>query len=513
MAGIPRALALFALFAAASTLTRAVVLDVPVVDSDEASYLVGAREMLRGRLLYAEVADHKPPLVFAYYALAQRLGSGMLSVRLLTSLLVLPLTALALSAVFAHDRRGVLAGLAFLFSSASFLAHDMLAVNCEVLMLLPLSWALLVLERGAYRVPASFAAGLLIGLATLFKYQAAFWLPAPVLAVALVGSGPEGGASRPRRRRQAVATGTAVLAGFALPLVGSYGLFAVWGAGQDFLYWNLIHNIRYAEATVAPRQALQRALAYGLPALAAMAPLWWAWRRGRRLLPARLRALVWALLVLSLSSACLGFRFYPHYFIPVYAPLALGAAPALAVLLRAPLGIAGRVLLACSGLLLVGFTLANALLYHGRRGVYSETRPVFREVAAVMRADPCWPAQPIFVWGQAPAFYLFADRPPASRFLYVQSTLVGYVAGRAAGDADPRLVLSQHWAWLLADLQRSRPAYVLDTSAAAIGSWQFPLQDFPRLARFVAEGYERVATVGGVVLYRRRGCPAAAPER
>jgi 4-amino-4-deoxy-L-arabinose transferase-like glycosyltransferase len=509
MAGIPRALALFALFAAVSTLTRAVVLDVPVVDTDEASYLVGAREMLRGRLLYAEIADHKPPLVYAYYALAQGAGSGMVSVRLLTSLLVLPLTALALSAVFAHDRRGMFAGLGFLISSASFLAHDMLAVNCEVLMLLPLSWALVVLQRGACRVPASLAAGLLIGLATLFKYQAALWLPAPVLAVALAGSGPEGGASWPRRWRQAVATGTALLAGFALPLLASYSLFAAWGAGQDFLYWNLVHNFRYAESTVAPRQALERALVYGLSTLTAMAPLWWAWGQGRQLLPPRLRALVWALLLLSLLSACLGYRFYPHYFIPVYVPLALGAAPALALLLRTPMRVAGRGLLACSGLLLVGFTLANALLYHGRHQVYSETRPVFGEVAAAMRADPCWPARPIFVWGYAPAFYLFADRPVASRFLFVESTLVGYVSGRAAGDADPRLVRPQHWDWLLADLQSSRPAYILDTSAAGIGNWQFPIADYPRLARFVAEGYELRATVGGVALYRRRGCPAA----
>ena len=34
---------------------------------------MGSWELLRGRLLYTDFADHKPPLLYVYYALAQLL--------------------------------------------------------------------------------------------------------------------------------------------------------------------------------------------------------------------------------------------------------------------------------------------------------------------------------------------------------------------------------------------------------------------------------------------------------
>ena len=145
----------FLLFAVVAFLTRAVLLGVPTVDLDEAVYLTGARQVLRGGVPYVDFADHKPPLVFAYYAAAQLLGDGMLPVRLLTSLLLVPLVAFAASAFFRHDRRGLLAGLVFLVWSAAFLGHDMLAVNCEILMLGPLALAVVALrDASAARRPS-----------------------------------------------------------------------------------------------------------------------------------------------------------------------------------------------------------------------------------------------------------------------------------------------------------------------------------------------------------------------
>ena len=184
-----RPAARFAVFAALSLLTRLVLLGVPVVDLDEAVYLTGARELLRGGVPYVGFADNKPPLVFVYYAAAQRLGDGMLPVRLLTVLGVVPLVAFCASACFGHDRRGAAAGLAFIVWSAAFLGHDMHAVNCELLMLGPLALAVLALrdEAAARSASRAFVAGLLLGMAVLFKYQAAAWGPA-LAACVLVAS-------------------------------------------------------------------------------------------------------------------------------------------------------------------------------------------------------------------------------------------------------------------------------------------------------------------------------------
>ena len=64
----------------------------------------------------------------------------------------------------------------------------------------------------------------------------------------------------------------------------------------------------------------------------------------------------------------------------------------------------------------------------------------------------------------------------------------------------------------MADLERTRPAYILDTSPAGIYGWdRYPLRDYPRLERLVGEGYERLDEVARVSVYRRLGC-AARPQ-
>src|SRR5262245_22942123 len=101
--------ALFGLYVAVSALTRALFTGNQILNVDESSYMVGAWELLRGNLPYAGFADNKPPLIYVYYALTQFVGHGMWSVRVITMLATVPLTALAASAFYRHDRRGVAA--------------------------------------------------------------------------------------------------------------------------------------------------------------------------------------------------------------------------------------------------------------------------------------------------------------------------------------------------------------------------------------------------------------------
>jgi hypothetical protein len=123
---------LLGVYVAGSLLTRGVVLFADIINGDEASYVVGAREILSGHLPYLTFADNKPPLIYLYYALIQLVaGPGIVAVRLVTTLVTVPLTALAVSAFYDHERRGIVAALAFLAASASFDASNMLAVNCE----------------------------------------------------------------------------------------------------------------------------------------------------------------------------------------------------------------------------------------------------------------------------------------------------------------------------------------------------------------------------------------------
>jgi len=59
------------------------------------------------------------------------------------------------------------------------------------------------------------------------------------------------------------------------------------------------------------------------------------------------------------------------------------------------------------------------------------------------------------------------------------------------------------------DLERTEATYMLDTAPAGLYRWnRYPLRDYPRLDRYVAEGYERLDDVSRVRVYRRRGCAA-----
>ena len=61
----------------------------------------------------------------------------------------------------------------------------------------------------------------------------------------------------------------------------------------------------------------------------------------------------------------------------------------------------------------------------------------------------------------------------------------------------------------MSDLGRTRATYILDTAPAGLYRWnRYPLRDYPRLDGYVAEGYDRIAGVSGVRVYRRRGCAA-----
>jgi 4-amino-4-deoxy-L-arabinose transferase-like glycosyltransferase len=501
-------LRLFLLFVAVSFVTRALVLGIEIVDVDEASYAVAGGEMLRGKLLYRDVADHHPPLAYAYYALARLLfGPGLLPVRLLTHLLTIPLTALGLAAFFRHDRRGVAAGLAYLLFGAAFIGHDMLAVNCELLMLLPAVWALVLLrdEDRALSPGRALAAGALLGIAVLVKYQAALWLPA--LALALLRAG-----GRSDRIRRSVLPTLALCLGFLLPLVLVWAEFAVLGAGPDFLYWNLAHNIGHTANPISAAEAAERAAAYLLPFLVVNLPLLAGWALARPIdVPAHPRLVTTLTLLCSLAAALLGLRFYPHYFIQLLPPLALGAAPWLAGLEWAPPRGAARLVAGWVAVAFAGFTLSTAWLYYGSSDVYGETRPLHRDVAKRLRADPCYRGASLFVWGFGPQANHFADLPLGARFLFVESTLVGYVPGNRASvdDRAParRRVDPQRWDWLMSDLERTRATYILDTAPAGLHRWQnYPLRDFPRLESYVRANYDLLDTLDGAALYRRRGC-------
>ena len=502
-------LVLFLLFLATSLATRGFLVGVDILDVDEAMHIVGSWELLRGRHLYVGFVDNKPPLLYVYYAVAQLLfGRGMLAIHLLTVLFTVPLTALGVSAFFAHDRRGVIAGMTFLVFGAAYLAHDMHAANCEILMLLPATWAVAAVrdEQRSQRPGWLFWAGVLLGIAMLFKQQALAWSPALVLAAVLASRGA---------RRSLLWSLPAFVAGVAIPLLAAWAVFAAQGESQAFLYWTVFYNFGYAQQPMERSEALVRVAKYFLPFVAATLGLWILVLRSRSLLSRHQRVLVLGVLVCTFPIVFVGFRMYPHYFVPLYTPLALGAAPFLARLLIFPLGRWARLVLAYGLASLVGFSVANGILYlSGHQFPWEEHNPEYRKVADVLRADACFKGGSMFTWGPGPMFAYPADRPLASRFAFPYSTICGYVPGnwaiRSGRVKATDVIRPEHWDQLMGDLERNRATYILD-GARAFRNWKaFPIENYPRMVGFLDAHYELLTTVGAVRIFKWRGCQGRA---
>jgi hypothetical protein len=305
-------------------------------------------------------------------------------------------------------------------------------------------------------------------------------------------------------RGRALAGRWALLAaGFAAPLFAAWLAFAATGGAHDLVYWTLRWNLAYAANPISASEALLRAARGPLPFLIVTAPLTWMAWRSRPLLDEHRRLVIGLLAVSAAATVAVGFRFFPHYLVPLYLPLALGAAPAVARLARP------RLFLAYTLAVLIGFTAANHLLHRVRTDVYEETSPLYAPVREALQREPGFEGGTLFVWGYAPGFYYhLPELRPASRFIVPQATLTGYVAGNTAsarGEVDTRAwILETHWDLLLDDLERHQATFILDTSPSGLHRWNhFPLHRFPRLEAYVRAHYRAVAQTGGVVIYRR----------
>jgi hypothetical protein len=112
------------------------------------------------------------------------------------------------------------------------------------------------------------------------------------------------------------------------------------------------------------------------------------------------------------------------------------------------------------------------------------------------------PADRIFVWGHVPRIYLDARRRPASRYI-TTFPLTGYVFGGPLPGVDTRnRIVPGAWTTLEQDFRKHPPIYIVDVQSHP--GAQYPVLDFPILARLLAEQYRQVAQTDEGVIYRMR---------
>ena len=427
----------FALLAVALV---AVALRVPVADlpfeRDEGEYAYIAWRWLAGDVPYRDAFDQKPPGIFAFYAAAFAVGGESAgSVRWAAQLWMLGALACVagLGARLANPAAGVAAAVVgvALTSDPSWLGN---AVNTEQVATLPLALgAWLAWTAGAARLVGARAAllGVCAALALLLKP-----VTAPIVAFEI--------ATALARSRSRGAASLGIVTGGALALGGTLGWFAAQGALAallDAVVWN---NIDYAGATPLAEYPVYFAAQFR-PTLAPLGPIYVAalaaplaaWRRtigaGR---------LLWILawLVASLLAVSAGGYFRQHYFALAMPPLALLAGIGIDALVRTLFGarLVVRAAAPLAAAALLGWSVAVGWWYYGPATPASKLHRIygsnpFPEAPALgaWLAARAADDDRIFVYGSEPQLLFYAQRPSASRYIFVYPMMMPLPASAA----------------------------------------------------------------------------------
>jgi hypothetical protein len=468
------------------------------IDS-EAMYSVVANEIVDGGRPYIDAVERKPPLLFWTYAAVFKVAGKFNWKALHIVALVWTLCAMAGLYVIGRelfDRNTGLIAALFYGVFQQWGTWKNLSFDGEMLMNLPIIWAwAIAFRRSSSRLrPELFPAGALLGAAFLLKQPAA--IAAVPLGIYLLL--PSYRASRSLTRTNSIIQAAILTAGFfaALGLVTT----VLWKQGilHDAFYWTIAdHDV--------PHVFWHKGIVNTLTFVAACLPLVvgaiMACRDKSEIWAARTaeRTALLGLLAASAIGVAAGARFYPHYYVQLIPPLALLAAPYYARLwsrtVRPPLWLLRpAVTYAWLALTVIAFSIIH---WTGLapRSVPSE--------AGQYLSTHSSPEDRIFVWGQTSKMYLEAHRRPACRYI-TTFPLTGYVFGGRVPGFDTRgRILPGAWENLQQDFAKHPPTYIVDVQADPKMA-QFPVKNFPILAKLLAEHYQPVARTADGMIYRMR---------
>jgi len=312
--------------------TRLWALRQPLIGIDEALYLVVAQNLEQGRVLYADVWDHKPPTIYVFYQALLHLEASARPIHACGLLFSL----LSGGLIFWLGRRwfGTWSGVAAAWLWVVFTAEPWaVAHNTEVpLNLAQLAALALLPAAGASRRRGLrlSAAGAVMGLAFMTKYV----IGAPFLAIAAWWTVRR---FREAGRRAAAADALALGGGFLAGLLPALGYITWHGIWPEFLATGLAFNAGYVFVDTV-RYFVNYGGAFILGYLRQQWPLWVLGGAGFVLLWCRRPAArpgegpPRGLLTLWLAGCALAvvapLKFLDHYFLLLIPGLCLlGAAP------------------------------------------------------------------------------------------------------------------------------------------------------------------------------------------
>jgi len=466
------------------------------IDS-EAMYSVVANEIVNGGRPYIDAIERKPPLLFWTYAAIFKVAGEFNWKALHIVALVWTLGAMAGLYVIGSelfDRNTGLIAALFYGVFQHWLTWKNLSFDGEMLMNLPIIWAwAIALRRSSSPLrPELFPAGALLGAAFLLKQPAAI-AAVPVGVYLLL---PSYRASRSLTRTNVIVQATMLTGGFFAALGLVTIVLSQQGILRDAFYWTIAdHDV--------PHVFWQKGILITLAFLGACLPLvigaLMASRDQSKIWTERTaeRTALFGLLVASAIGAAAGARFYPHYYVQLIPPLALLAAPYYARLWSRTTQpphwlLRPAVTYAWLALTVIAFSIEDWSGLAPQRVPSEAGRYLFTHSK---------PADRIFVWGQSSEIYLDAERRPACRYI-TTFPLTGKVFGGSIPGFDTRSrILPGAWRNLERDFARHPPTYIVDVQADPKTA-EYPVRDFPILAKLLKERYQLVARTSEGVIYR-----------
>ena len=503
--------------------------------ADQDLYAYVGQEIARGGLPYVDAWDQKPPAIHYTYALLYGLWPHP---SVVAAADLLAAAAIAFLLVLLERRMtggpGFAAAVVFLAlgnPAFSRLGGMWLRSQCETFIALAMAGAMLLLHAATHapgsnrgrRWALRLAAGLLIGLAAAFKYNAAVYGLAAVAAA---------GAWRVGRRNCEPAWANAWLgdvigltAGAVLPLVLIAGRFLSAGAWDDLWQATITYNLLYSGETYGGALDMLR-YAVSFPVRQARVDgLWLLGGAGCLVLLTRMRRDPGAFAALAwVSAACLvivanGGRGLPQYFVQANPALATAAALAACHVYRASrapwvVAVAAAIVLLALSRVVPLQKAVDATVFDARHATglmpreeylsrFGGQRPTDKHVPVAVRrlglylAGHSAPSDTVLVCGFSQGALVQSNRRSASRFFWSRPLVVGFLEGRPGYGA----------AGLLDDLRRARPAVVV----LQVNDWQMEGNDSagyfmsrPGLAAWLQSGYDRQPDLDNFRIWIRR---------
>jgi 4-amino-4-deoxy-L-arabinose transferase-like glycosyltransferase len=468
------------------------------IDS-EGMYSVVANEIVDGGRPYADAVERKPPLLFWTYAAVFTIAGKFNWKALHIVALVWTLCAMAGLYVIGHllfDRATGLIAAFFYGVFQPFWSWKNLSFDGEMLMNLPIIWAwAIALRRSSSRLrPELFPAGALLGAAFLLKQPAA--IAAVPLGIYLLL--PSYRDSRSLTRTNSILQATMLTAGF----VAAIGLVTIvlWKQGilHEAFYWTIAdHDIPH----VFGEKGILLTLAFIGACLPLVLGAILACRDNNEIWVARRpeRTALFGLLAASAIGVAAGGRFYAHYYVQLIPPLALLAAPYYARLWSRTMQPPHWILRPAVTYAWLALTVIALSII---RWIELAPRRVPSEAGRYLSMHSS-PEDRIFVWGQTAKMYLDARRRPACRYI-IAAPLTGYIFGGSLPGVDTRnRIVPGAWENLQQDFAKHPPTYIVDVQTDPKMA-QYPVKNFPILAKLLAEHHQLVTRTADGMIYRMR---------